>query len=50
MTRAVLSWVLEKLEAGHDVAIATVINSNGSVPGKPGAKLAMVKVVKNLVQ
>ena len=43
MTRAVLSWVLEKLEAGHDVAIATVINSKGSVPGKPGAKLAMVK-------
>ena len=43
MTRSVLSWVLEKLGQGHDVALATVLDSRGSVPGKPGAKLAMIK-------
>lgn len=43
MTRRVLSWISEKLAEGYDVALATVIDSKGSIPGKPGAKLAMIK-------
>ena len=35
-----LEWVLKKLDAGEIVALATVIEASGSVPGKPGAKLA----------
>jgi len=38
---AVLSWVLERLGCGERVAIASVIEAQGSVPGKPGAKLAI---------
>ncbi len=41
MSIAVLSWALERLEAGERVAIASVIEAQGSVPGKPGAKLAI---------
>ena len=41
MTRAVLTWVLERLERGESVAMASVIEASGSVPGKPGARLAM---------
>ena len=41
MSVAVLSWVLEMLDAGNRVAIASVIKAQGSVPGKPGAKLAI---------
>ncbi len=41
MSRAVLSWVVEKLGAGDRVAMASVIEASGSVPGKPGAKLAI---------
>ena len=41
VTRAVLVWTLEKLDAGERVAIASVINAKGSVPGKPGARLAI---------
>lgn len=41
MSRATLDWILEKLDQGKIVAIGTVIESNGSVPGKPGAKLAI---------
>ena len=40
MTRTTLDWVLKKLDEGEIVAIATVIETSGSVPGKPGAKLA----------
>ncbi len=43
MARAVLAWVMEKLNHGHSVALATIIESKGSVPGKPGAKLAIIK-------
>ena len=43
MTRAVIAWTLEKLNAGYSVAIATIIEAKGSVPGKPGAKLAIIK-------
>ena len=38
---AVLSWALERLRGGERVAIASVIEAQGSVPGKPGAKLAI---------
>ena len=41
MTIAVLTWVIDKLSAGERVAIASVIEAQGSVPGKPGAKLAI---------
>lgn len=41
MSRAVLSWVVERLDAGERVAMASVIEALGSVPGKPGAKLAV---------
>ncbi len=37
----VLSWALERLGAGERVAIASVIEAQGSVPGKPGARLAI---------
>ena len=41
MSRAVLSWVVEQLDAGERVAMASVIEALGSGPGKPGAKLAV---------
>ena len=41
MTRTVLSWVVEKVDAGERVAMASVISASGSVPGKPGARLAI---------
>ena len=41
MSRAVLSWVVERLDHGERVALASVIEARGSVPGKPGAKLAI---------
>ena len=41
MTRAVLTWILDRLDDGERVAMASVIAASGSVPGKPGARLAM---------
>ena len=41
MSVAVLSWALDRLDRGERVAIASVIESSGSVPGKPGAKMAI---------
>ena len=41
VSRAVLSWVIEQLDAGERVAMASVIEAIGSVPGKPGARLAV---------
>jgi len=41
MTIAVLTWAIDKVRAGERVAIASVIEAQGSVPGKPGARLAM---------
>jgi len=37
----VLTWVLDRLERGESVAMASVIEASGSVPGKPGARLAL---------
>ena len=41
MTVAVLNWAIERVEAGERVAIASVVRASGSVPGKPGARLAI---------
>ena len=41
MTIAVLSWALERVKRGERVAIASVVEAKGSVPGKPGARLAI---------
>ena len=41
MTVAVLNWAIKRVEAGERVAIASVVRASGSVPGKPGARLAI---------
>jgi xanthine dehydrogenase accessory factor len=41
MSVPVLTWALSQVKQGQRVAIATVISAKGSVPGKPGARLAM---------
>ena len=41
MSVSVLAWSLKQVKLGKRVAIATVISAKGSVPGKPGAKLAV---------
>ena len=41
MTAHVLRWVLGELAQQRRVALATVLNTSGSVPGKTGARLAM---------
>ena len=38
---AVLNWAIKRVEAGERVAIASVVQAHGSVPGKPGARLAI---------
>ena len=41
MCPRVLKWTSSKLLQGQKVAMATVINATGSVPGKPGARIAI---------
>lgn len=41
VTAAVLAWTVERLAAGRRVAVASVVEADGSVPGKPGARLAI---------
>ena len=41
MTIAALSWAMDRLEGGERVAIASVVEAQGSVPGKPGARLVI---------
>ena len=41
MTVAVLNWAIKRVEGGERVAIASVVKASGSVPGKPGARLAI---------
>ena len=41
MTASTLAWALNQLDAGNRVAIASVVESQGSVPGKVGAKIAI---------
>ena len=47
MSVHVLSWALDEIKQGHRVAIATIISAKGSVPGKPGAKLAINSKMQN---
>ena len=47
MSVHVLSWALEQIKQGHRVAIATIVSAKGSVPGKPGAKLAINSKMQN---
>ena len=46
MTAKVLKWVLSQLNANQKVAIASVVETSGSVPGKVGAKLAISNSAK----
>ncbi len=41
MTSATLAWVLDRLNRGERVALASVVEASGSVPGKPGARMAV---------
>lgn len=41
MTARVLAWALSELGQRRRVALATVLTTSGSVPGKTGARLAM---------
>ena len=41
MTHPVLNWATANLAAGKQVAMATVLSASGSVPGKPGARIAL---------
>ena len=41
MTIAALTWALDRLEEGETIAIASVVEAQGSVPGKPGARLVI---------
>ena len=41
MTAQTLQWTLGELSKNKKVALATVISTSGSVPGKEGAKLAL---------
>ena len=41
MTASTLAWALSQLDAGNRVAIASVVEAQGSVPGKVGAKIAI---------
>lgn len=47
MSVHVLSWALSQVKQGHRVAIATIVSAKGSVPGKPGAKLAINSKMQN---
>jgi len=41
VTHPVLDWTTAQLARGRKVAMATVLTASGSVPGKPGARLAL---------
>jgi len=41
MTARVLQWSLQQLTLNRKVAIASVVDTSGSVPGKAGARLAL---------
>ena len=41
MTELTLSWALTELGKNRKVAIASVVSTSGSVPGKEGARLAL---------
>ncbi len=41
VTIAALTWALDRLARGEKVALASIIEAKGSVPGKPGARLVI---------
>jgi len=41
MSQNVLEWTVSQLDHGCAVALASVVTASGSVPGKPGAKMAI---------
>jgi xanthine dehydrogenase accessory factor len=43
MTQRVLEWVTARLRDGEPVSLASVITAQGSVPGKPGAHMAVTE-------
>ena len=43
MTARVLQWSLDQLSLNRRVAIASVVDTSGSVPGKAGARLALTE-------
>jgi len=43
MTARTMAWALDKLGQGECVALASVVESQGSVPGKVGAKIAVTE-------
>lgn len=43
MTARTLHWALEELSKNRKVAIASVVSTSGSVPGKEGARLALTE-------
>jgi xanthine dehydrogenase accessory factor len=43
MTQRVLEWATARLREGEPVALASVITAQGSVPGKPGAHMAVTE-------
>ena len=43
MTLLVLKWLTEQLQVSKKVAMATVMSTSGSVPGKTGARLALTE-------
>ena len=44
MTARTLQWTLDQLSKNRKVAIASVISTSGSVPGKEGARLALTEL------
>ena len=46
MSNDTLAWALERLAERRRVVIASVIQTSGSVPGKVGAKLRLLRVRK----
>ena len=41
MTARTMQWALNELSKNRKVAIASVVSTSGSVPGKEGASIAM---------
>ena len=48
MTARTMAWALERLKSGQCVALASVVEAQGSVPGKVGAKIAVGGEVHSL--
>ena len=47
MTARTLQWALQQLSLNRKVAIASVVSTAGSVPGKEGARLALTDLEIN---